>query len=42
MLKLLIAALLSISSMTAFADGHTKEAQEITKEENKKIAEKKL
>ena len=42
MLKLLIAALLSISSMTAFADGHTKEAQEITKEENKKIAEKKI
>ena len=42
MLKLLIAALLSISSMTAFADGHTKEAQEITKEENKKAAEKKI
>ena len=42
MLKLLIAALLSISSMTAFADGHTKEAQEITKEELKKQAKKNI
>ena len=42
MLKLLIAALLSISSMTAFADGHTKEAQEITKEELKKHAKKNI
>ena len=40
MLKLIIAALLSLSSLTAFADGHTKEAQEITKEEQKKAAEK--
>ena len=42
MLKLIIAALLSLSSLTAFADGHTKEAQEITKEELKKQAEKKI
>ena len=42
MLKLIIATLLSLSSLTAFADGHTKEAQEITKEELKKEAKKKI
>ena len=33
MLKLIIAALLSLSSLTAFADHHTEDAQEITKQE---------
>ena len=33
MLKLIIAALLSLSSITAFADNHTKDAKKITQEE---------
>ena len=35
MLKLIMVAILSLSSLTAFADHHTKDAQEITKAEKK-------
>ena len=40
MLKLIIATLLSLSSLTAFADNHTKDAKEITKKELIAAAEK--
>ena len=33
MLKLIMATILSLSSLTAFADGHTKDAQRITEQE---------
>ena len=42
MLKLIMVAILSLSSLTAFADHHTKDAQEITKAEKKAVAEKSI